>query len=48
MIIVDLVLNIDGLIVEDEKHIEEYVKNVEKITNSNYPIKFEISYSEKI
>lgn len=44
--IVDLTLHIDGLILENGKTVDDYVEEVEKITNNSYPIRVEIEYEE--
>ena len=46
MRVVDLKLNIDGLILKDGDNIEGYVKEIEGITNSIYEIKYEVLYEE--
>lgn len=43
--IVDLQLNIDRLRCES---VEDYIEKVESITDSNYPIVYEVLYHEKV
>lgn len=45
MKIVDLQLNIDGLIIED---VEKFIQKIEKISNTSYPIKYDILYEEEL
>lgn len=45
MKIVDLRLNIDGLILNDEEDIEEFIKSIK--INSIYPIVYEVIYEEE-
>lgn len=48
MRIVDLQLNIDGLLIGEDESVEDYIKRIEKITNSNYRIVYEILYEEEV
>ena len=42
MKIVDLQLNIDGLILEDDESVEDFIDTLE--VNSSYPILYEVLY----
>ena len=47
MKIVDLKINIDGLILDnDEEAIENFIADVEKLCNSTYNINYEVLYEE--
>ena len=48
MRIVDLQLNIDGLIIGEDDSVENYIKKISKITNSHYKIVYEILYEEMV
>ena len=48
MKIVDLKLNIDGVILPDDEGIEEVIKRIRAVVNSNYDIQYEVLYEEKI
>ena len=45
--IVDLVLNIDGLILNDGESVDDFVNSVQEITNSNYNITYDVLYCEE-
>lgn len=45
MKIVDLQLNIDGLLCDS---VEDYIKKVESVTDSNYCIVYEVLYEEEM
>lgn len=47
MKIVDLQINIDGLILKKNETVEEYINKIKNITNSNYEIQYEILHEEK-
>ena len=47
MRIVDLKLNVDGLILKDDESVEKYVEKVQKITNNQYKIQYEVLYEEE-
>ena len=47
MKIVDLQINIDGLRLKDDESVEDYIRKIQKLTNSNYDIIYEILYEEK-
>ena len=48
MKIMDLKIIVDGLQVQDEESVEDYIEKIQKITNSNYDITFEILHEEII
>ena len=48
MKIVDLKLNIDGMLLEDSETVEDYISKIQKQTNSNYDIVYEILHCEVI
>lgn len=43
---VDIVLNIDGIILKDDENLEDIIREIEKITDTIYPIKYEIIQEE--
>ena len=45
--IVDLVLNIDGLILDKGESVEDYIDKIQKISNSNHDIIYDIIYMEE-
>ena len=48
MKIVDLQLNIDGLRLSNSRSVEDIIKDVEKIIDSAYPIKYDVLYEEEM
>lgn len=46
MKIVDLQLNIDGLLLEDNESVDDFINSIN--VNSNYNIVYEVLYEEKI
>ena len=46
MKIVDLKLNIDGLILADDESVDDYIKSIQGLTNSNYKIVCEVLHEE--
>ena len=46
MRIVDLQLNIDGLILKDNENIDDFIAAIQKITNSNYNIQYQVLHEE--
>ena len=44
--LVDLQLNIDGLLLDDGETIEGFIQKVEKLVNSSYPVKYDVLYEE--
>ena len=47
MKIVDLQLNIDGLLIGDNETIDSFIAKIEKIANTNYDITYEILHEEE-
>ena len=47
MKIIDLKLNVDGLILADGETVESFVAQVEKLVNSVYPVKYDVLYEEE-
>ena len=47
MKIVDLQINVDGLILKKNESIEDYINKIKNMTNSNYEIQYEILYEEE-
>lgn len=47
MKIVDLQINIDGLILKENETVNEFIKKIKSITNSNYEIQYEVMYEEE-
>lgn len=45
MKIVDLRLDIDGLILKDDESVEDFIKNLK--VNSSYPIVWKVLYEER-
>ena len=48
MRIVDLQLNIDGIILNGDESIEDYIKAIQSVTNSTYQIQYQILHEEII
>lgn len=48
MKIVDLQLNIDGLILPVGEGVEDVIKRIESVVNSSYKIQYEVLYEEEI
>lgn len=46
MKIVDLQLNIDGLLLNDDESVEDFIKSIN--VNSTYNIVYEVLYEEKV
>lgn len=47
MKIVDLKINIDGLLIGDNETVDDFINRIELINNSNYPITYEILHEEE-
>ena len=45
MKIIDLQLKIDGLLCDS---VEDYIKKIESVTDSNYQIVYEVLYEEEV
>ena len=46
MKIIDLQLNIDGLLLKDNESVEDFIATIQKITNSNYNIQYQVLHEE--
>ena len=46
MRIVDLQLNIDGLILKDNESVEDFINLIRDVTNSAYDIQYQVLYEE--
>ena len=44
--VVDLQLNIDGIVLQRGENVEDLISKIEKITNTIYPIKWEVIQEE--
>lgn len=45
--IVDLKLNIDGLILSDDETVDDVINQITELINSSYPIQYEVLYEEE-
>lgn len=43
---VDIILNIDGIVLNERESIEDIISEIEKIVDTIYPIKYEIVQEE--
>lgn len=48
MKVIDLQLNIDGLLLEDDETVEDYIRKLQEVTNSNYNIIYDILHCELV
>ena len=46
MKIVDLQLNIDGLLIGGGRTVDDFISEIESIANTNYDIKYEVLHEE--
>ena len=44
--IVDLRLNLDGVILEENETVEELISKIQDVINSNYDIAYEVMHTE--
>lgn len=44
--VVDIQLNIDGIVLQEGENIEDLIKKIEKITDTIYPVKWEVIQEE--
>lgn len=47
MKIVDLNVQIDGLILDDDETIDDFIDKISELTNSEYEITYEIQHEEE-
>ena len=47
MKVVDLKIQIDGLLLKDDETVEDYIKKIREITETSYEILYEVIYEEK-
>ena len=48
MKIVDLKLNIDGLRLADYESVDDFIRKLESVVDSNYPIVYEVLHEERV
>ena len=48
MKIVNLKINIDGLLISKDTSVDEFISKIEGLTDSNYNITYEILYEEEV
>lgn len=46
MRIIDLKLNIDGLILKDDETVEGFIDKIQRVSNTSYEISYEVLYEE--
>lgn len=47
MKLVDLQINIDGLLIGGGETVDDFINKIESLTNSNYKINYQILYEEE-
>jgi len=48
MRLVDLKINVDGLLISEGTSVDDFISKIEDLTDSNYNITYEILYEEEV